>query len=183
MSANLKRRMTAADLERMTDDGFRYELVNGEIRQMSPTGFEHGDKAMRLSVPLAMFIYAHNLGAVLAAETGFKIDNYNVRAPDCAFVSNEQLERYGKPKSFFPYAPDLAVEVVSPGDTKAEVKEKVEWWLAVGTRLVWVVEPKRGAVTAHHAASGSVTEYGAGDSLDGLDVVPGFSLSIDEIFR
>lgn len=175
--------MTADDLERMPDDGFRYELVNGELRQMPPTGCEHGDRAMRLSAPLATYIYAHDLGIVLAAETGFKIDDYNVRAPDCAFVSRERLERYGSSRSFLPYPPDLAVEVISPGDTKAEVKEKAEWWLSVGTRLVWVVDPKRQTVTAYYAANDSVVTYKAGNELDGFDVVPGFRLPVADIFK
>ena len=182
MSTLVKRRMTARDLERMPDDGFRYELVNGEIRQMPPPGGEHGDRAMRVSIPFGYYVYTHNLGIVLAAETGFKIDNYNVRAPDFAFVSKERVEQYGIPKGYFPFAPDLAVEVVSPGDTKKEVQEKAEWWLAVGTRLVWVVDPKRTIVIAYYM-DGSVTEYKVGDTLDGVDVVPGFKLAVKDIFK
>lgn len=183
MSTVIKEGMTAAELEQLPDDGFRYELVNGELRQMPPTGGEHGDRAMRLSAPLAVHVYQNDLGIVLAAETGFKIDDFNVRAPDCAFVSNDRLKLQGLPRGFFPFAPDLAVEVISPGDTKAEVKEKAEWWLAVGTRLVWVVDPKRQTVTAYHAASGKTTIYKLGDTLDGLDVVPGFALPVADIFK
>jgi Uma2 family endonuclease len=183
MNTVIKSHMTADELERMPDDGFRYELVNGELRQIPPTGGEHGDRAMRLSVPLGYYIYQNNLGIVLAAETGFKIDDYNVRAPDCAFVSNEQLERYGRPRSFFSFAPDLAVEVVSPGDTKAEVKEKAEWWLSVGTRLVWIVDPKHEIVTAHHSSTDNITIYKADNMLDGFDVVPGFLLPVRDIFK
>lgn len=150
---------------------------------MTPPGGEHGDRTMRFSVPFGHYVYTHDLGIVLAAETGFKIDNYNVRAPDCALISKKRVQQYGVPKSFFPFAPDLTVEVVSPGDTKAEVKEKVEWWLAVGTRMVLVIDPKRRSVTSHHAESGSVAEYKVGDTLDGMDVVPGFSLPVEDIFK
>jgi Uma2 family endonuclease len=119
---------------------------------------------------------------VLAAKTGLKIDNLNVRAPDCAFVSKERVQQHGIPKSFFPYASDLAIEVVSPGDTKAEVKEKTEWWLAVGTRLVLVIDSKRKTVTAHRA-NRMVSEFKMGDVLEGFDLVPGFSLPVEEVFK
>lgn len=182
MSTVVERGMTAADLEKMPDDGFRYELVNGEIFQMAPPGFEHGDRAMRISVPLGYFVYQNNLGLVVAAETGFKIDEYNVRAPDGAFVGNERLEKYGRPVGFFSYAPDLAIEVVSPSESKRKVKEKAEWWLAVGARLVWAVDSKRRVVTAYHTDK-SVIEYVMGETLDGRDVVPGFTLIVSEIFK
>lgn len=183
-----QRMMTAADLEQIPDDGFCYELVNGEIKQMTPPGGEHGDKTMRFSIPFGYYVYKHKLGKVLAAETGFKIDNYNVRAPDCAFVGNERLRQYGGiPKGYVSFAPDIAVEVVSPGDTKKEVREKAEWWLNVGTSLVWVIDLKRKFVTAYYATEDSVlnytvTEYKAGEQLDGFDIVPGFTLPVEDIF-
>lgn len=182
MSTFVERHSTAADLERIPYDGFRYELVDGNIRQMTPPGGEHGERTMRFSIPFGYHVYTHDLGIVLAAETGFKIDDHNVRAPDCAFVSKARVHQYGIPAGYLPYAPDLAVEVVSPGDTKAEVKEKTEWWLAVGTRLVLIIDPKRRRVTAHHA-TGTVTEYKAGDVLENFDVVPGFRLPVEEIFK
>ncbi|MCP9493541.1 MAG: Uma2 family endonuclease [Pyrinomonadaceae bacterium MAG19_C2-C3] len=183
MNTTVTQRMTAADLERIPDDGFRYELVNGEIKQMTPPGGEHGAKTMRFSVPFGSYIFAHELGIVLAAETGFKIDNHNVRAPDCAFIGNERLRQYGDiPKGYIPFAPDVAVEVVSPGDTKKEVQEKAGWWINVGTHLVWVIDLKRKFVLAYYAADNSVTQYKAGEQIDGFDVVPGFTLPVEYIF-
>lgn len=183
MSSLIKENMTADELDRLPDDGFRYELVDGELRQMPPSGREHGDRTMRLSAPLAVHVYEHDLGIVVAAETGFKIDDYNVRAPDCAFISHERLNAHGKSGSYFTFAPDLAIEVVSPGDTKREVKEKVEWWLEVGARLVWVVEPKRQTVTVYDAANRSATVLGMNDTLEGGAIVSGFALPVREIFK
>ena len=87
---------TAADLERLPDDGFRYELVRGEVRKMTPAGNEHGKIAMSVAWRLAQHVENHGLGSVYAAETGFRLaaDPDTVRAPDAAFVSQARLERW-----------------------------------------------------------------------------------------
>jgi len=123
----IKSLMTAGELLYMPDDGFRYELVKGELLRMAPAGSEHGVTVMNITLPLAVFVKAHNLGIVFGAGTGFKIasDPDTVRAPDVAFVHRDRVPESGIPKSFWPGAPDLAVEVVSPNDTKAEVEDKV----------------------------------------------------------
>lgn len=174
---------TAEELLLMPKDGFRYELVKGELKKMSPAGFEHGVVGMSLGMLLAYYVKANNLGVVCLAETGFKIgsDPDTVLAPDASFVRRERIPQSGRPKAFYPGAPDLAVEVVSPGDTKKEVAEKVESWLAAGSSAVWVVNPKRRAVTIHRPQAEAVT-LSEGDELDGQDVVPGFRCNVSEIF-
>lgn len=148
---------------------------------MPPASEGRGRRAVRFTAPLAMFVYSNKLGEVYAAGTGFKIDDYNVRAPDVSFISYARLDSIGRSEKFWNGAPDLAVEVVSPGDKKTEVREKAEWWLKVGTRLVFVVEPKAKTVTAYREG-GQVIEYGAGEEIEGFDVVPGFRLKVDFIF-
>ena len=130
--------MTADDLLRMPDDGFRYELVKGELRKMAPAGHEHGRVAIRFSWRLAQHVETNDLGAVYAAETGFLISTNpdTVRAPDVAFVSRKRIEGVKKAEGYWPGAPDLAVEVVSPGDTYTEVEEKAIEWLEAGTLMV-----------------------------------------------
>ena len=125
------------------DDGFRYELVRGELRKMSPAGSNHGYLAGNLSAELRNHVRAYKLGKVYAAGTGFKLeaDPDTVRAPDVAFVSQERLERTGPVTGYWPGAPDLAAEVVSPSNTYSGVEEKVSEWLNHGTRLVLVVNP------------------------------------------
>lgn len=183
MSATLTRPITADELLAMPDDGYRYELVRGELIRMAPAGSEHGQVAMELAGPLHRYVKTHNLGNVYAAETGFKLesDPDTVRAPDVAFVSRERVAETGRPKGFWPGAPDLAVEVVSPGDTVNEVEEKVAEWLEGGARMVWVVSPKLHTVTVYRSLTDIVT-LTEKDKLDGGDVVPGFQMNLAEVF-
>ena len=174
---------TADDLLDMPDDGFRYELVEGVLRKMAPAGHLHGRIAINLAAPLAQYVRERELGAVYAAETGFKIasDPDTVRAPDVAFVQQERVDRVGAVEGFWPGAPDLAVEVVSPGDRYADVEEKVFDWLEAGTRLVVVVNPRKRVVTLYHSLT-DIAVRTEDDTLDGGEVVPGWSLPVVDIF-
>jgi Uma2 family endonuclease len=175
--------MTAEDLWNRPDDGNRSELVRGELRTMAPAGSEHGATIMILAAPLAQHVRSRRLGVVFGAETGFTIahDPDTVRAPDIAFVSQSRIPSSGIPKKFFPGAPDLAVEVVSPGDTFEEVHDKVADWLAAGTRIVWVVNPKHRTVTVYKPGP-QVQVLAEKDQLTGEDVVPGFACGVGEVF-
>ena len=173
---------TADDLWLMPNDQ-RRELVKGELRTMAPAGFDHGAVIVNLTFLLTQHVRQHQLGLVLGAETGFMLarDPDTVRGADIAFVSNERLPAGPRPKGYFPAAPDLAVEVMSPGDTLNEVEDKVDDYLAAGTRLVWVVNPRRRTVTAHRPGVGP-TLFGNTETLTGDDIVPGFTCAVAEIF-
>ena len=175
--------VTADDLLRMPDDGFRYELVRGSLRRMAPAGHHHGRIAINLTIPLGQYVRDNDLGAVFAAETGFTLatDPDTVRAPDVAFVRQERLDAVEETEGFWPGAPDLAVEVISPSDTYTEVEEKVLDWLRHKTRMVVVVNPRTRTVTVHRAPDEHVV-LREGDVLDGGDVVPGWTLPIRAIF-
>ena len=176
--------MTADDLLHLPEDGYRYELVRGELRKMSPSGHEHGRIAMRLAVRLAQHVEEHDLGAVYAAETGFFLatDPDLVRAPDAAFVRRERVEQARRRHGFWQGAPDLAAEVISPSDTYGEVDEKVCDWLDAGTRLVVVVDPRTGTVTPYRSRT-EIRMLTGDDVLDGGDVVPGWKLPVRDLFR
>ena len=176
-------RSTASELFEMPDDGFRYELVKGELRRMSPAGCEHGAISFNLTLLIGQHVKSNDLGQGFGAETGFKIasDPDTVRAPDVAFVRRERIPEAGIPKNFWEIAPDLAVEVVSPGDTYDEVDEKVNDWLDAGTRAVWVVNPRKRLVSVYRSVK-DVTILSEEDELDGGDVVPGFRCKVSEIF-
>jgi Uma2 family endonuclease len=175
--------MTADELLKLPRGRFRYRLVKGELITMSPAGSEHGAIVVNLTVLLGQYVKANKLGIVFGAETGFIIAENpdTVLAPDVAFISREHIPESGIPKKYWQGAPDLAVEVLSPGDTAREVQEKVGQWLAAGARLVWTVNPKRRNVTVHRALKEAST-YSETDELDGEDVVPGFRCLVSEIF-
>ena len=175
--------MTADELLRMPDDGFRYELVKGELRKMAPAGHEHGRVAVRFTWRLAQYVETNQLGVVYAAETGFRLstDPDTVRAPDIAFVSRERLEAVKNTSGFFPGAPDLAVEVVSPGDTYTEVEEKAMDWLAAGARMVLALNSRKRTVTVFRSLN-DIVILGDDAILDLDDVVPGFKIAVKDIF-
>lgn len=175
--------MTAADLLRLPADGRRYELIRGELRQMAPAGPTHGRLAMRLAAHLFQHVEAHHLGTVYAAETGFQLaqDPDTVRASDVAFVSRQRLEAVGEIEGYWPGAPDVAVEVISPSDRYTDVEDKVVEWLEAGSRMVIVVNPRQRAVTVYHSRT-DVVRLTEEDTLEGGEVVPGWQLPIREVF-
>jgi len=175
--------MTADELLAMPDDGWRYELVKGELRRMPPPGDQHGWVGMNLGGPLHTFVKENKLGVVYLAETGFKLesDPDTVRAPDVAFVRQERVQETGPLQGYRFGAPDLVVEVLSPRDTIREVEEKVWEWLMAGARMVWVVSPKLRTVTVYRSLTDIVT-LTEKDTLDGGDVVPGFKIRVGDIF-
>src|SRR3712207_3973057 len=143
--------ITAEQLLQMPDDGYRYELVEGALRRMSPASHQHGRIILNLSAPLHQYVRTHNLGVVYAAETGFQIAHNpdTVRAPDVAFVRQERVNSVQEETGYFPGAPGLAVEVISPHDLYTEVEEKVIAWLDAGTRMVLIVNPRKRIVTVY----------------------------------
>jgi Uma2 family endonuclease len=175
--------ITAEELLRMPDDGYRYELIRGELRKMAPAGYLHGRIAINVTTPLDHHVRDHDLGVVCAAETGFKLASNPdvVRAPDVAFIRRERVEEGGDVEGYWPGAPDLAVEVISPGDTYTEVQEKVFDWLEAGTKMVILVMPRKRAVTVYRSLTDIImlTEH---DMLDGGDVVPGWKIPVRELF-
>ena len=177
------RLMTAEDLERLPEDHMRHELVEGELRTMPPAGHTHGSVAHDIALSLGQHVKANQLGKVYAAETGFILatDPDTVRAPDVAFVTSGRLTLITRNEGFFPGAPDLAAEVVSPGDLYSEVEEKVKSWLGSGARLVIVVDPKTKTVKVHRGLN-DIQTLTQGDTLEGGEVVPGWTLSLNELF-
>jgi Uma2 family endonuclease len=176
--------MTADDLLRMPNDGFRYELVKGELRKMAPAGHEHGRVAVRFTWRLAQHVETKNLGAVYAAETGFLIATNpdTVRAPDVAFVSRKRLDEVGKVGGYWPGAPDLAVEVVLPGDTYNEVEEKAIEWLEAGALIVLALNPRKSTVTVYRSLS-DITILNEDATLDLNDIIHGFQVVVKDIFN
>ena len=181
--ATTQRWMTADELLWLPDDGQRHELVRGELRTMPPGGRRPGRVTMNVSTPLDLRVRAHAVGEVYTAETGFKLTQHpdTVRAPDVAFVRSSRLPTMGDPDGYLLGAPDLAVEVLSPGDRPSEVSRKVADWLTHGTLLVWVADPRRRTVREHRPNQPArvLTEA---DVLECADIVPGWQLPVRALF-
>jgi Uma2 family endonuclease len=177
------RQITAQELLVMPDDGFRYELLKGELRKMAPASHQHGRVTMNISGPLDHHVRTNSLGVVFAAETGFKLGSNpdTVRAPDVAFVSDRKIRQVGDIKGYWPGAPDLAVEVVSPSDVYAEVEEKVLEWLEAGALAVVVANPRKRVVTVYRTLT-NISVLTQDDTLDISDVVPGWAMPVSNIF-
>lgn len=178
-----QRLLTADELFRMSADGFRYELVQGELRRMSPAGYQHGRIVMNVAAPLDQFVRTRRLGTVCAAEMGFLLHENpdTVRAADVAFIRRERTLNARDVIGYWPGAPDLAVEVVSPHDLYADVDEKVTDWLDAGTHMVVVVNPRKRTVTVYQATAFTILHEN--DTLDGGEVVPGWQLPVAAIFE
>ena len=174
--------MTADELWRMPDDSMRHELIRGELTTMSPAGYEHGAVWMTFALLLASFANSHRLGTVVGADTGFVLQRNpdTVRAPDVAFVRRERIPD-PRPVKFFDGAPDLAVEVLSPSDTVADVDDKAQEYLDAGTTEVIVINPKIKSVKVFRRGQ-NATVLRSGDVLEGLESVPGFRCTVDEVF-
>ena len=149
---------------------------------MSPAGFEHGRIAGEIHSRLGAFVKSRGLGLVLSADTGYYIqrDPDTVRAPDVGFVRAERVPRTPT-AGFFQGAPDLAVEVLSPGDRASEVLAKIQDWLDAGCKAVWVVDPAKQTVAVYRP-DGAVVRLAPADDLAAEDILPGFHLRVEEIF-
>lgn len=175
--------MSAKDLLQIPNDGFRYELVRGELRRMPPAGLQHGRVTVNITTSLDQHVKVNDLGVVYAAETGFKLasDPDIVRAPDVAFIRQERVQKIGDIEGYWPGAPDLVVEVTSPHDSYAEVEDKVFDWLEAGTLMVIVVNPRKRAVTVYRSLT-DITVLTEKDSLDGGEVLPGWKMPVKDVF-
>jgi Uma2 family endonuclease len=184
ISSRHERLYTAIDLRNLsTDAPCRYELKQGRLITTPLAGYEHGNLTMALGAPIHLFADANDLGSTFAAGTGFTLEENpdTVRAPDIAFVRKDRLPNAKLPQGYFPGAPDLAVEVVSPNDSASRVLDKVQDWLRHGTMLVWVVEPQTQTVTIYRA-DGSATVLQSDDTLTGEEVLPGFRYELKTLF-
>ena len=173
--------LTADELLALNIPDKRTELVRGRLVIREPAGFRHGVVAMELARRLADFVRANALGVIVAAETGFKLfsDPDTVRAPDVGFIRADRVPK-PLPRGYAHIAPDLAVEVLSPDDRAGEVLAKVSDWLSAGCRLVWVVDPDR-RIARVYRADGTEAHASANSTLDGEDVLPGFTCPIAEL--
>ncbi len=175
--------VTAEQLLELPRDGKRYELVAGELRVLPLAGWRHGQVVGKLHTFIGRHVIEHKLGLVFGAETGFLLarDPDTVRAPDVALILQAHLPEVEPSEAFWPGAPDLAVEVLSPGDKTGEVDEKIAAWLAAGSAQVWIVDPQLRTVTVYRSLEDAEL-LTIGQSLTGGALLPAFRCEVAEIF-
>ena len=173
---------TAEDLERLSAQGFRYELIKGELHERAFAGGLQGSIASRLFFYVGSIIIPENLGMTFAAGTGFLVERNpdTVLAPDFAFVAEGRLPN-PLPDGYVALVPDIVLQTRSPNDTRQEVADKVAQWLELGVRLVWELNPQTRILTVHGAGQPPQV-LGENDTLDGGDVLPGLSVPIARLF-
>lgn len=157
------------------------ELIYGEIVPMAPVGELHGDRAGNVYLALKMFCQATQAGRVLI-ETGYYLarDPDLVRAPDVSFIRRERLTA-PPVQGYRDGPPDLAVEVLAPGDTATQVSEKITEYFDAGTAEIWIVDPYLKQVHVHRP-EGAHTLRGT-DILEGQGALAGFSLPLSRLFE
>ncbi|WP_293146806.1 MULTISPECIES: Uma2 family endonuclease [unclassified Microcoleus] len=175
---------TDAEFMALNRDGHRYELVNGELIDMGNSGAKHGYVCSILMILLGGYVRLQKLGAMFDSSTAFKMKSGNKRSPDVSFMAKERLQGLDDlPDGFLEGAPDLAVEILSPSNTVEEIHNKLVEYFDNGSRLVWVIHPKEQYVLVYRSAQEPDRLLKSADSLDGEDIVPGFTLAVAELFQ
>jgi Uma2 family endonuclease len=180
MATTTTRRVaTEDDLRAMPEDGRKYELVDGEIR-VSPAGDRHSKIALELGALLLAYVKERRLGHVFGADAGFRLPGGNVRSPDVSFVATGRFAEDHVPDDWGRVAPDLAVEVISPGDRPRHVLDKVGEYLEAGVRLVWIIHPQNERAVVYRSMS-DVRELSRDGFLEGEDVIPGLRIALGDV--
>ena len=182
-SSAKKKIWTEADLESLPEDGYLHEIVNGELLMSPKNNFQHGNITSRLFLALGNHAQQHRLGVVLESSTGFWMHNRNCRAPDLSFIAKARLTDW-KPSTpkFFQGGPDLAVEILSPNNTRAEIDERLKDFFASGTQIAWIVNPREEcAEVCYSPDKGKL--IGSGGFLDGENLLSGFRYPIADLFK
>ena len=176
---------TEAELQALPDDGYSYDVVDGELVLTPKNGAYHADICVQVLTALRLYAKAHELGAVFDCGTGFWMQSRNCRAPDVSFVGRERLQALDitrHTRAFFPGAPDLAVEVLSPNDTRRDTDQRLRDFFGSGTQIAWIINPDTECVEVCHAPDKRKL-LGPGADLDGEHLLPGFRYPIGDLFK
>lgn len=143
--------MTAADLMLLEGDGYRYELIEGELERMSPATPEHAWIGNWFGWRLRDHAETHRFGEVFDSSAGYFFGHHpdTLLAPDVSFVRADRLPPGSDWRAFFEIRPDLVVEIISPSERRAHLDRKIAIDLAAGVRLIWFVDPRRRTITVY----------------------------------
>jgi len=163
--------LSVEEFAALPDDGMKHELNEGELIVMPPPKPRHGDCQLTLGSALREFVVSHGLGKVYT-ESDYRLTPHTVRGPDVSFVRTSRLQ---DPDEYFDGAPDLAVEIVSPGDDASDLREKIKQYLDAGTSVVWVVYPRSRQIEIH-TPDKTIRSLGVEDTLEAPELLPSFQL-------
>ncbi len=168
------------DMELLPDDGYRYELWEGELVRMSPVMPRHGLVTGRIVRHLNVYLAQNPIGEVLVTDVGYQAGpGASLYCPDAAYLSNE---RAAIPlDEFVAFAPDIAIEVQSPKNTQRKLETKAAHYMQHGAKYVWSFFPKDWTVRVHRPDVPAETLH-AGDLLTAEDLLPGFSARVGDLF-
>ena len=183
MTITTEKLLTADDLLCLYREGVRGELIRGALCKTMPTGLTHGEIVMNLGGELRNFIRPRRLGRLVGSDSGMLLERGpdTVREPDIAFISARNLPLNVKLSGYFEGAPDLVVEIASLGDSSREVYDKARMWISFGVPLVWVIDPETRTVEVHRSNQ-PLLILTEDDTLDGGDLLPGFSWPVRDAF-
>jgi len=171
--------------EPMDEDREGYELIHGTWVEKPTTGAISVRVGGRLVTHLATYVEARSLGDVLPADGAYQLFPSQpklIRKPDVSFVALGRLPNNALPAGNLRLAPDLAAEVVSPNDEVVALEQNIDEYLRSGVKLVRVVHPQT-KVAYIYRPDGTAARRATAESLDGEDVLPGFTLSLTDLFK
>ena len=158
-----------------------FELIDGVLVEKTMSSFESFLAAMLVRL-IGNFVYPKNLGIVLGADGMLRIMPDMIRIPDVCFIAKEKLPgRFSPDIPVSSLVPDLAVEVLSRHNTQQEMEEKLDDYFEVGVREVWYIDPKPRRVRVYETRT-TLRELTEADTLDSRVALPGFSMSLKELF-
>lgn len=163
----------------LPDDGRKYELVDGEAREVS-TGMEHGEIALTLHA-LLVAADVRRYARMFDSGTGFRMKSGNVRSPDLSVMLRQRLPDGPAPTGFGEGAPDLCIEIISPSEDRREVISKLNEYFESGAQQVWHVYPSTKTVLVY-SLTADIRYLGQGDDVDGGDLLPGLSFKVARLF-
>ncbi len=175
--------LTAEDLLRLDSEGIHGELIRGELYETMSAGRIHGKVAAIIISVLMAFVRPRRLGQVIGTDAGVLLERSpdTVREPDVAFISAEKMSLDSEATGYFEGIPDLVVEVMSPNDSYRDMHDKARMWLSYGVPIVWVADPDARSVYEHRIGLPVLT-LDEDDTLDGGDVLPGFTCVVRDMF-
>ena len=174
--------ITADELLRLPRNGKRYELVQGMLSEKVAPGDQHAITVFLTASAISNYVDATGYGEGRTGEPGYRLGSNpdTVRAPDVAWIAPGRVAE--GTRGYPELAPDLAVEVKSPGNSYAELADKAAMWLGHGSKEVWVADPERLDLTVYRPGAAPLV-LGEDEDIDGSDLLPGFTSPVWRFFR